>query len=228
MAPSVASIVQQPRLHCTLLLVWSLTAIPVMADELKIEKLLRQLGSASFVEREEATRDLIAFGESILPVLREAAKSPDFEVAKRARQIITEIEQKQTINSAVAGLIDSNPGKRASAAEALRQLGPAAQAAVPALIGLLKDPDSKVRNRSAAALGRIGQASREAVPALLEMALDEKEPQETRLLAVGSLWFIGPDAREALARVHRATEGKISAKAHQALHDLERKQQIRP
>lgn len=213
--------------NIAVLVVVALSAASVFADQ-KTEQLIRRLGSDSFTEREQATKDLIATGESALPFLRAMTKSPDFELAGRAKQIVTAIERNLVINSAIAGLKDPDPTKRASAAEAIRLLGPSGEPAVPVLIALLKDPDSKVRNRSAAALGRIGLASKAAVPNLLQMALNDNEPQETRLLALGSLWFIGPDAKDALAKAQKATEGKVSTKAQQALHDIERRQLLRP
>src|SRR5262249_55574811 len=62
--------------------------------------------------------------------------------------------------SSWAGLLrHSHPTERRQAAEALAQLGPAAEPAVPALIGALADPEPEVRQAAQAALGRVGPAA---------------------------------------------------------------------
>jgi hypothetical protein len=60
----------------------------------EIDKLIGRLGSADFRVREEASHRLKEM-EDALPALREAAKSGDAEVAKRARQVIEVIGQRQ-------------------------------------------------------------------------------------------------------------------------------------
>jgi HEAT repeat protein len=47
-------------------------------------------------------------------------------------------------------------------------MGPAAQQAVPTLVGMLNDPDLQVRKAAAHALGQIGPAAASAVPALVQ------------------------------------------------------------
>jgi HEAT repeat protein len=54
--------------------------------------LVRRLGDGSFSERERATAELIALGRVALPVLREAARDPDAEVAHRAEAIRQRLE----------------------------------------------------------------------------------------------------------------------------------------
>jgi hypothetical protein len=66
--------------------------LPGSAEEAKrrdeeVGKLIRQLGSDDFPIREEATRRLLE-REDATPALREALKSKDKEVARRARQIL--------------------------------------------------------------------------------------------------------------------------------------------
>jgi HEAT repeat protein len=48
---------------------------------------------------------------------------------------------------------DKDPGTRSEAAQALREIGPGAKAAVPALTELLNDKDWLVRKDAAAASG---------------------------------------------------------------------------
>jgi hypothetical protein len=66
----------------------SLTA----ADEAGVRQLIGQLGSDRFVERENASRDLIDRGTPALAFLRAAVSDPDKEIARRAQACIAEIE----------------------------------------------------------------------------------------------------------------------------------------
>lgn len=65
------------------------------ADATPIEKLISQLGSRTFEEREEASKALEAIGLSTLEPLRKAAsESTDLEVRKRAKDLASLIERK--------------------------------------------------------------------------------------------------------------------------------------
>ena len=74
----------------------------------------------------------------------------------------------------IARLKDEDDSVRLKAAMSLRQLGPEAKAAVPALVECLKDSNASVRCESAFALQRIGPAAKPAIPALIE-ALKDKD-----------------------------------------------------
>ena len=65
-----------------------------------------------------------------------------------------------------------HPIERRKVAIALVKIGPAA---VPALIGALKDKDGYVRQSAAYALGRIGPVAKDAVPAL--QAITKNDPE---------------------------------------------------
>jgi hypothetical protein len=73
-----------------------LTSLPSPADEApskdKIAKLIEKMGSGTFTEREAATKELAAIGVPALEALRQAVKSDDPEVRKRAEEIIPKIE----------------------------------------------------------------------------------------------------------------------------------------
>jgi hypothetical protein len=71
------------------LLVLVLLFVPVAAaapNDKKIERLVKQLGSDKFKEREAATKRLVAIGEPALGALRKALTSDDREVRNRARK----------------------------------------------------------------------------------------------------------------------------------------------
>jgi hypothetical protein len=115
----------------------------------KARKLVRQLGDDTFAVREKATAELIALGAVALPLLRDAAKSPDPEIARRAGQCLSEIGEdssKQRIVLAVRLLAVRRP---AGAVEALldavagadMDLGREIKAALCALAGPADKPD---------------------------------------------------------------------------------------
>jgi RNA polymerase sigma factor (sigma-70 family) len=62
------------------------------ADDGTIARLIEQLGSDSFAEREKATKELEKIGAAALPALRKAAESDDGERRKRASDLLRKIE----------------------------------------------------------------------------------------------------------------------------------------
>src|SRR5262245_58532279 len=50
------------------------------ADRQKLEQMIRQLGSADFAQREEASVELVKRGVQALPLLRQALKNADPEI----------------------------------------------------------------------------------------------------------------------------------------------------
>jgi hypothetical protein len=56
------------------------------------KRLIDQLGSKRFKDRQHATHELSQLGKSALPSLKEATKSPDAEVRRRAQQLVERIE----------------------------------------------------------------------------------------------------------------------------------------
>jgi HEAT repeat protein len=65
-----------------------------------------------------------------------------------------------------------NPKARKKAVVALGHVGAADSAAIPALIGALKDRDVRVRAEAVLALLNIGQDASDAIPALLDAQHD--------------------------------------------------------
>jgi hypothetical protein len=63
---------------------------------LNIQGLIRQLGDDSFEVRQKASTELAALGPVTLPLLRDALKDPDVEIARRAEDCIHLIEQDYT------------------------------------------------------------------------------------------------------------------------------------
>src|SRR5262245_54187166 len=84
----------------------SLSGLPqgtvVADDDDNIAKLIKQLGSSKFTERDKAKRALEALGAAALPALKKAAESPDLETSRRAGELVKKMEEKVTIDNLLA------------------------------------------------------------------------------------------------------------------------------
>lgn len=90
---------------------------------------------------------------------------------------------------------DFDPMARMYVAEALGEIGPAAESAVPALIGVLRDPGLSAY-AAGEALGKIGPGAAGGVPQLVGLLTSEYD--EVRYGAAEALAGIGPDAKQAV------------------------------
>src|SRR5947209_7543798 len=69
-------------------------AAPPSGSKAEVERLIEQLGSDDFDEREAASKRLAEFGEPALDALHRALMSDDLEVRCRARRIVALMEKK--------------------------------------------------------------------------------------------------------------------------------------
>ncbi len=99
----------------------------------------------------------------------------------------------RTLSQWVADLKAPSPQTRNAAAYEIAGLGPAAAAAVPALIIALDDPAPSVRFPVTVALLEIGPAAKAAVP-LLQQMVDEEINDEIAASARRALKHIEPAA----------------------------------
>jgi HEAT repeat protein len=76
-----------------------------------------------------------------------------------------------------ANLTSSDPAVRKKAARELGHIGAADKAAVPALVGALKDKDAGVREAAVLALLAIGPPAVDAAPALTEVRDRDPNPK---------------------------------------------------
>jgi hypothetical protein len=89
-------------------------------DRPKIDAAIRQLGAASYQEREAAMKELIARGTTIVDMLREAMKDDDPEISRRAEKTFNRILQDDVgveVSAAAARLLAAR--KPQGAVEAL-------------------------------------------------------------------------------------------------------------
>jgi HEAT repeat protein len=99
----------------------------------------------------------------------------------------------RTLSEWVAELKGAAPQTRNAAAYEISGMGPAAAAAVPALIEALDDPEPTVRFPVTVALGEIGPAAKAAVPKLKQM-MEEEINDEIAAAARRALRRIQPEA----------------------------------
>jgi HEAT repeat protein len=99
----------------------------------------------------------------------------------------------RTLSEWVSDLKSAAPQVRNAAAYEISGMGPAAAAAVPALIAALDDSEPSVRFPVTVALGEIGPAAKDAVPRLKKM-MDEEINDEIAAGAKRALRRIQPQA----------------------------------
>ncbi|HUR95305.1 MAG TPA: HEAT repeat domain-containing protein [Gemmatimonadales bacterium] len=99
----------------------------------------------------------------------------------------------RTLSQWIADLKAAAPQTRNAAAYEIAGLGTAADAAVPALIDALADPEPTVRFPVTVALGEIGPAAKAAVPKLKQM-MEEEINDEIAAGARRALRRIQPEA----------------------------------
>jgi HEAT repeat protein len=102
--------------------------------------------------------------------------------------------QGRSLSSWVADLKGVAPYTRNKAAYAIGGMGPAATAAVPALIDALKDPEAAVRFPVCIALREIGPNAKAAIPALTE-ALDDRNDDVAAMARKALIKITGTDPR---------------------------------
>jgi hypothetical protein len=164
-------------------------------DREQIKKLIASLGDEAFQVRLQASQAIIAIGPTALPMLKEALKSPDVEVVKRADDCIKAIEKLSApgLVSAVMRLLAAKHPDQAlpllleylpkaedpilvdEIARSLARAGVRDGKPDPALVKALTDPSPLLRGVAAEAIGRgAGAANRAEV-----RTLADKDPDKT-------------------------------------------------
>jgi HEAT repeat protein len=100
--------------------------------------------------------------------------------------------QDRPLSAWIADLKGMAPYTRNQAAYAIGSMGPAAKAAVPALIEALSDPEPTVRFPACIALKEIGPDAAEAVPAL-RAALEDRNDDVAAMARKALLRITGED-----------------------------------
>jgi HEAT repeat protein len=145
-----------------------------------------------------------------------ATDNREREAAQRELSDMPADQQKRVVSGLIPLLKGTETDQREHAAEALQKLGPAAEAAIPALQHNLSDDFPYVRIHSAEALARIGPA---AMPAFIEALKNDNN--EVRLVAVQALAHLGPAAKPAIPSLIQSLQDKESPMRRQAAGALE-------
>jgi hypothetical protein len=113
------------------------------ADAVRITKLVEQLGNDDFNEREKASAALDGIGEPALDALRQAMRSTDEEVGKRAETLVGKIEKRQETATALKAKRVHLVYKDAAVKDALEDF-----AKQSGYHFALNDPENKLKDRT--------------------------------------------------------------------------------
>jgi HEAT repeat protein len=155
----------------------------------RIARLIRNLGSDMFEEREKASAGLLEAGPAALPLLRPVANTADLEVRMRARRAIARLEadRQSGLTEAVIRTLGRRPAPEAPAV----------------LLAFLPDADDQEVEAIRAALSKIGRSTGKADPALVA-ALEDPEVARRAVAAevLAGLEAHRPAVRRLLADRH--------------------------
>jgi HEAT repeat protein len=159
--------------------------------------------------RRQAVHALIAIrpgSNVILPLFIKLMEDSDPGVQMRVLNAVTDAGP-----AAVPGLIEALKNDKTAywACVVLREIGPAAKDAAPALAEKLKDPEPEIRREAVLALGAIGEA---AIPALPQIAaaLSDEYARTAATFVMGELGKIPSDA-EPTVRANTKNDDKLLA-----------------
>jgi hypothetical protein len=116
--------------------------VPDKADAARIKKLVEQLGSGEFQQREQAAKELEAVGAPALEELRKATASADAEVKARATELVKKIERRAESARELAATRVRLVYKDTPVAEAVADLKKKTGYAID-----LYDPEGKLKGR---------------------------------------------------------------------------------
>jgi len=154
------------------------TAPAQKADNEKIAKLIEDLGSDEFEERQKAFEQLGKIGAPALEALRKATESKDAEVRKKAKQLVAviakDVEGKAILTAKPVHLVYKDTPIKEAVADFVKQTG---------YLIVLHDPENKLKDKKITLdTGKVGFWA--ALDKFCEVAeLTEGDPNEARLKA---------------------------------------------
>jgi HEAT repeat protein len=181
-----------------------------MADEIYFQgksssEWLRLLETGDAAQRQQAVdvwKSISKAFRDAVPRLLQVLKGEDEGVRLHAMGVLGDLGQRaHTMSLGLRAALhqiavrDANELIRASAAEALTQIGPQPKTPLPALIDTLRDDLPIVRQGAAHALGELGPDAKSASAALIAALRDDD--LSVRLQAAWALWKI--DRRDRIA-----------------------------
>ena len=147
------------------------------ADEAAIAEWLKQLAKPDSAKRIEAMQRLRQVGPQASPATEAlVALLADEKLGREARLTLAHIGE-PAVPALIAALKSDDDGVRWWAAQALEEIGPAAKAAIPALIASFEDPAHPVKN-AASALAGMGTL---AMPQVMAILADPNSSPDARV-----------------------------------------------
>ena len=172
------------------------------ADDAMIAQWLQQLRQPDPAKRIDAMQRLRQVGPQAAPATGAlVALLADEKLGREARLTLARIGE-PAVPALIAALKSDDDGVRWWAAQALEEIGPAAKAAIPALIASFEDPAHPVKN-SASALAGMGTLALRQVVAILA---DPNSGPDARVGAAHTIGSIGPRAKDAVPLLMEALE----------------------
>jgi HEAT repeat protein len=234
--PDLTQAVNDENEEVVRLVVWALEAtcskrpevLLVFIEGLKNKKALTRRDCAAAIGNCELE------AKDAIPALLEALSDNDTRVrraASNALRLKVRPDTKTAVVPLFAALKDKDHEVRAFSAEALANIGPEADKAIPALMEAAIDPvnDWTVRYSAALAIGRIGPNALPAVPTLIRVILNKSENRLVRPAATKALGEIGPDAREAIPALKEClkdSDYSVRAEAAYALWRIDQNMEL--
>jgi HEAT repeat protein len=175
-----------------------LAAIPVLAAVLNEDRPGDWQAAQERCKAAEILGEMGPEARMAAPMLMTALNDPDPAVRKAIIVTLDKlgVPAEHMVPRLIALLPTSN---RIDAIKSLGRYGGAAREAVPALVGLLKDPAADVRWNAAQALGLIGPEARQAVPDLIAALHDEDaDVREHGAESLGQVGVASPEVVGAL------------------------------
>lgn len=176
---------------------------PVAADV--VAALLPGLEDAAGSVRYVCRQALGRSGETAIPGLLEALKSPNPDARSYAADTLADMAQyagasalplEQAVPGLTKALKDKEYAVRVSACLALKQFGPRAEPALPKLVALLTDKEWAVAEAAVQAVAAVDQSGKTSVPALVKVL--EHSQHELREMVCQELGVLGPKAKAAV------------------------------
>jgi len=186
---------------------WTLARMNPDDDQLvrrAVPRLIDALKSAEPAVRTAAARALIDLDpdpEIVRPLVEKVVADADTEVIEDIMDAVAGLGE-----DAVPPLIEAleHEEVRGLVAATIARIGPAAKAAVPALIEALSDENPRIRNEVLFAIAAIGPEAKEAVPMVAKLLNDPE--MDVRYGACYALGKIGRAAMPAKAELQRTLD----------------------
>jgi HEAT repeat protein len=188
-------------------------------------KILAQ-GKANYWEYANTLAFLVRTGGAAAgPFIVEGVKHPNLEVRMAAANLLLQVpadHYRPALATLIDGLKDGHYFVRARCARAIQSLGAEPKAAIPGLLGLLKEKmrdDWEARAYAAVSLGTMGVKDGAMLPALVE-GLEQKPYKEVRIKAATFLGGFAGDAKPAIPTLVAAakdSDPEVAQAAAQAL-----------